>query len=369
MAGIARRWLVLALVLSAPRVTAQELGWQPSKTWLFVVGPLEWKDAESFTPFPKEGRRDAELVELFRKRGVPLAQIVYLQDSEATSRAIHSELAKLLKGTRPGDLLVLYYCGHGYKGDGGEGYFASYDAGEGVKGWAMAEIPRALEAGFRGQRALLLADACYSGVLARDVNRLASRVSYACLTSSSASASSTGNWTFTEAVLDALRGAAGVDTDEDGTVTLAEMAAHVIADMAIGEEQLATFTATGAFAPSTALAEARPRSNRRVGERVEAQDRGEWWKARIVDARSGELKVHWLGFVGYEDEWVERSQVRPLRGARGYPAGSKVEVEWKGRYYPARILELKGAVHLVHYDGYSDEWDEWVASKRIRLPR
>ncbi len=32
------------------------LGWSPERTWVFVVGTLEWKHAEYFDPFPKENR-------------------------------------------------------------------------------------------------------------------------------------------------------------------------------------------------------------------------------------------------------------------------------------------------------------------------
>jgi hypothetical protein len=370
MLRAAPRWLLGGLLLCAASVEARSPVIDPARTWVFVVGTLEWSDAESFAPFPKEGRRDAELVELLRSRGVPSSQIVYLQDRKATGQAIRSELTKLLARTRPGDLLILYYCGHGYKDEKGTAFFASYDAGEDHRGWAMAEIPRALEAGFKGDRALLLADACYSGVLAREVKRFASRLSFAVFTSSSASALSTGNWTFTEAFLDGLRGMPGVDADRDGSVTLGETASHVLADMAVGEEQLATFTTTGSFESAGTLAPAKgSNSNRRIGERVEALDEGEWWKARVVDVRDGAMKLHWLGIGAYDDEWVETSRVRPLRATQGYAPGTTVEAEWKGKWYSARILEAKAGVHLIHYDGYSKEWDEWVSAKRLRLPR
>lgn len=363
------RPLAVALLLAPTFAHARTLGWEPARTWVFVVGALEWQDPETFAPFPEEGRRDAELVELFRARGVPSSQIVYLQDQRATGRAIRSELSSLLARTRKGDLLVLYYAGHGYKDDNGRGYFASYDSDGGSRGWGMTEIPRAIEAAFRGDRALLLADACYSGVLAAEVKRQAARVSYAVFTSSLASASSTENWTFTEAMLDGLRGAPGVDADRDGTVSLAETATHLIADMAIGEEQLATFSTAGSFPPATTLSLSRPARDQRIGERVEAFDEGKWWKARVVDVRDGAVKLHWLGIQGYEDQWVDNSLVRALRPSRTFAPGSRVEAEWEGKYYEARVLEVKGGIHLIHYEGYSDEWDEWVSSRRLRERR
>lgn len=42
------------------------------------------------------------------------------------------------------------------------------------------------------------------------------------------------------------------------------------------------------------------------------------------------------------------------------------DVEWKGKYYPATILEQKGIKYHIHYEGYSDSWDEWVTKERIK---
>jgi hypothetical protein len=47
-------------------------------------------------------------------------------------------------------------------------------------------------------------------------------------------------------------------------------------------------------------------------------------------------------------------------------AKQEVDVKWRGTWFPAVILERRGARWLVHYDGYSDEWDELVPDERIR---
>ncbi len=45
-----------------------------------------------------------------------------------------------------------------------------------------------------------------------------------------------------------------------------------------------------------------------------------------------------------------------------------VEVEWHGTWYAAVVLDPSGDGFLIHYDGYSDEWDEVVPRDRIRMP-
>jgi hypothetical protein len=52
--------------------------------------------------------------------------------------------------------------------------------------------------------------------------------------------------------------------------------------------------------------------------------------------------------------------------AFAYMPGDKVEVNWKGSWYPAEVMEVSGNRCLIHYDGYDNSWDEWVGPARIR---
>lgn len=52
--------------------------------------------------------------------------------------------------------------------------------------------------------------------------------------------------------------------------------------------------------------------------------------------------------------------------AASFAPGAQVEVEWNGRWFPARILKVDGGRYLVSYDGYGSNWDEWVAPARAR---
>ena len=342
--------------------------WQPQQTWLFVVGTLEWKHPDQFAPFPKENRRDAALVRFFAEQGVPDAQILYLQDKQATLAQIEQALATHLAKAQKTDLLFLYYCGHGYKLDAGATCFACYDAGDkGIDGWDAAAIPAAIEQYFPGKRAFLAADCCCSGGLTKSVEAQADRITYACLTSSSANESSTGNWTFTEGLLNGLRGEAYSDADDSQGITLTELANQIIADMAFAEEQRTSFMTTGGFDPQMVLAPARRKTNVRIGERVEVLSGGEWYKARIIaaDAKTGTYKVHYYGWEASDDEWVEPSQIRAT-SVTTYTIGETVAVKWQGDWYPAIIQGVQGNLHLIHYVDYDATWDEWVGPRRMR---
>jgi hypothetical protein len=374
--------------------------WQPQRTWVFVVGILQWEHKDLFDSFPQKNRRDAQLVEFFRQQGVPPSQLVFLKDSQATTRRVDTSFQNFLSKTGPDDLLFFYYTGHGYKSeDEKTTYFATYDDSEDTVGWATDAIIGDIEKYFKGSRALLTADTCFSGTLAQQTRQLGRRVSYATLASATSNQTSTENWTFTEMLLAGLRGKSFADINNDGEVTLSELAEDIKQDMAFAEDQKSVFITTGNFQPDMELAAAERKVDTLISSRFEVRSEGDWYKARVIDAREGTYRVHYFGFEDSDDEWVTRRDFRTSqvlasnqkprddnsswkpssnpatvrssgenRSSSEYRIGANVEVNWKGKWYSARILEAKEGRHLVHYAGYDDSWNEWVPDNRIRRP-
>lgn len=340
--------------------------WEPKRTWAFFVGILDFLDPD-YGSFPTEGRRDAELAEALVARGVPRSQLVFLRDGEATLAAITRAFDEHLRKAAAGDFLWVYYAGHGDRGDDGEGYFIPHDvrgADLAASAWSMRALFDAIEAGFPGSSALLTADCCFSGGLGEEAKRRTSaKLAYATLASSRASESSTGNWTYTECLLAGVRGDARVDADGDRAVTLDELAAYTEAEMAFVEEQLAAFTFATRFPAPLSLAAAATKEAPRVGERLEVLSEGDWYRAHVVEVDGDRCRVRYV--EDSSDEWVEPSRMRAW-SPKNWPIGSAVDVEWKGRWYPARVLDGRLGVSLVHYDDYASSWDEWVGGGRVR---
>src|ERR1700687_156285 len=46
--------------------------------------------------------------------------------------------------------------------------------------------------------------------------------------------------------------------------------------------------------------------------------------------------------------------------------GDHVEVQWQGDWYKAEVIEVKGSQYKIHYEGYAASWDEWIDKSRIR---
>jgi len=338
--------------------------WNPKKTWVFFVGILEWQDPSN-PSFPQKNRKDVVLLDRLRSNGVPEEHIVYLSDRAATTANVKEQFESLLKKAAPDDWVFVYFAGHGNKTDDGRPYLITYDVTAEKPGWAFEDIPEAIEKNFAGSHAMIALDNCYSGAMTSAVRKGKRRVSYAVFASSLASQTSTGNWTFTESLISALSGAPLADLNHDGVITLSELGKNSEADMLFFEEQVATVAFTGSFDPEIIIAKAADRTFDRFGERVEAFSDDQWYKAYLIDKRPGSFKVHFYGYESNDDQWVSIDKIRTAHLLQ-YPIGSKVMVEWKKEWYPALVVDVKGGSHLVTYTGYGHEWDEWVATNRIK---
>lgn len=359
--------LLAVFLLTFQTVAAQSPEWNPQRTWVFMVGLLEWEDSENFASFPKENRRDVTLLNVLKSRGVLADRIVDLQDRSATTSRIKTEFEKLLRRTGPRDTILVYLEGHGYKDDDGVTFFASYDTDEESNpGVPLSLIPDTIDRYFKGSTAIIVQDHCYSGTMARLVQKRKSSIAYAALASSSASQSSTGNWTFTEAVISAFRGDQVSDDNADGIVTFEELRANAEADMLFGEEQVAAFAFTGGFDARTKITNTVPKTGPRVGERVEAYSIDGWYRGFIIDQKEGKFRIHYYGYEDSDDEWVTPKMIRSPKTSSQYKIGDKVEVKWRNEWYPAHILNIRGGSHFISYDDSDVDENEWVSSKRIR---
>jgi hypothetical protein len=200
--------------------------------------------------------------------------------------------------------------------------------------------------------------------MAVEAKRRKPKVACAVLTSVTASGLSTNNWTFTECLLRAFRGDALLDLNGDGQIDLAELARFTEEEMIFAEGQMSSFFTMGGFG-ELKLAATRKRDLPKMPRRVEVEWKGQWYKAFVEAEKGNFYRIHYAGYDASWDEWVGKGRIRVF-AAKQVPAGGKVEVEWSGKWYPARILEARHGMHLVHYEGYEESWDEWVPARRIR---
>ena len=95
---------------------------------------------------------------------------------------------------------------------------------------------------------------------------------------------------------------------------------------------------------------------------------GKWYPARILHKKGDRHKIHYEGWGNEWDEWVTAERIRQWQPVT-HKKGTSVEVEWNGRWYPAMILNHLLGVHYIKYDGYPDHWNEWVSLRRLRISK
>lgn len=360
---------LLALGIAAPLV-AQD-AWQPKQTWVFAVGVLAFADKKLAT-WPDEGRVDAVMIDAYKKRGIADDHIVFIKNKDATKDNLVAKFAEHLAKAGPEDTFIFYYAGHGgrnFQDDARPVCLIPYDTSNKKNAnWELSEVFEAIDKNFKGRQVLLTADCCHSGQLALDAAKHSAKISYGVLTSAHASSRSTGNWTFTQCLVDMINGNPLLDGDNDGKITFAEAASYCEAEMSFAEGQLSCSATTGKFSAKTVMAEASGKKAERVGERCEGLDEGKWWKVKILDAKDGKFFVTWLGWDKKFDCWVGTDRLRPYK-PQLFEGGTEVEVEWDKKWYKAKVKYNKLGLHLVHYEGYPDVDDEWVPPARIRLPK
>ncbi|HTJ85611.1 MAG TPA: Tudor-knot domain-containing protein [Polyangiaceae bacterium] len=127
----------------------------------------------------------------------------------------------------------------------------------------------------------------------------------------------------------------------------------------------------------------------RVGDEVMVEWEGKEYPAVILAVNGPtKYKVH---YDGYDDAWDEEVQKSRIKGPRTgdepkpdppakvkqkaleaaqsntYRVGDQVRVEWRGKFYPAQIVDVVGKEkYRVHFDGYGTEFDENVGLSRVQ---
>ncbi len=371
-----------ATAASTAAALPRDAPWDPATTHAVIVGVLSFADP-SIGTFPARNRKDQELADVLLARGVRRERITVLLDQAATTDAMLAAVEAQARSAAPGSTLLVYYAGHGSKSEDGEVGFLAWDA-KPRAAFSVRALGRSIEASFRGARVLLLADCCHSGGLAETAATLETKgFSAAAITSAEASNTSTANWTFTQTVIDGLRGDPLADHDGDGTVRVGELAREVEGAMKHRDRQRAG-VALGSLSPAVALA---PRAGGatpgggaapsaawgpggpEIGAWVQAQRGQGAAPARVVARPDGQRAT--VEFYDYSDKSraeVLLSAVTPPVFAH-HPVGARLRVIWAGKVWDANVLRVEGDFHLITYPGWSSWWDEWVASDRIVATR
>jgi len=114
------------------------------------------------------------------------------------------------------------------------------------------------------------------------------------------------------------------------------------------------------------ICEANSASTCSRGQNLEVLWHDKWYAAYAIKGKGDQCYIHYDGYGNNWDEWVGPERMRMAAGGSDYRSGDAVQVLWKGSWYNAHVLQAKGSQLKIHYDGYGHNWDEWVGPGRYR---
>ena len=110
----------------------------------------------------------------------------------------------------------------------------------------------------------------------------------------------------------------------------------------------------------------------KTGNKAKVLWKGTWYAATVTKTNGAKCFIHYDGYENKWDEWVGPGRIK-IAGTAPIAVdtaeigiGDSVQVNWKGAWYPAKVLEANNGKYKIHYDGYGDNWDEWVGNDRIK---
>jgi hypothetical protein len=362
---------VFLLAAGSAEAAPKKTGWEPAKTYVFSVGILKWKHPDQWASFPNivKNRSDQQLIDHFKKSGVPDEQIAYLKDEKATLKNIRTRFREFIQKPGDDDLLIVYFAGHGWWDSSSNKYFfVNYDAQkeDATDLWSVQSICKDVGDKFSGGRILFLIDCCHSGGLVMEMRKHEWECDSACLASTFGRNESTGRWTFTNALLQAFRGDPQLDFNGDGDVTLGELSKYVERKLAFFHGQRSVLQADDGFADMV-LAKAKGKRNPKLSGLVEVlypKDK-KWYRAEVIRSTAEGPEV---SYADYDDPEIitDTNRIRTYQPTT-YAKGTRIKVKWNdGKVYPAIVKESWYGLHFVHYEGYDNAYDDWVSADQIR---
>jgi hypothetical protein len=339
----------------------------PANTYAVIIGVLEWKDGLS--PFEKKNRKDQEFEQILITKGVPKNQIFSLYDSKATISNIISAIENVSKSAK--NDIIIYYAGHGLNEKDGI-YFANYDINlNNIKntGFNIDMLSQKLSTSL-ANNIWLMADCCYSGGILKTGRKISNfGKNVVALSSATASNISTGNWTFTQTLLDCINGNPLSDFNLNGIIDLSELKKEIRLAMKCRERQLNGAEFFG-IDESTVFSKTNGNvknstSNWTIGEYAWGKYENKWKPIRIKDVSGDKIECEFYFYSEKVIKILNSTDLKPMHFVN-FQENSLVEVLWNGQWYKATVKKVNGDFCLITYTNYGSSYDEWVLYDRIR---
>ena len=145
------------------------------KRWALIVGLSEYENlprSQWLLSGDKDARAIAGFLQSPRGGGLPSEHLKLLVNEQATTKNLRLALNFLVKNTKPGDVVTIFFAGHGRVesyGSGEIGYLLPYDSDPDVlnaTALPMDEVRRFVDQHLgHASQVIMITDACHSGAL------------------------------------------------------------------------------------------------------------------------------------------------------------------------------------------------------------
>lgn len=92
-----------------------------------------------------------------------------------------------------------------------------------------------------------------------------------------------------------------------------------------------------------------------------------WYPGVIVEKTGRQVFIHYDD-GDKEHTTVDKCLKRDGASSQEYEVGELVRIKWKGSWWDGSIIAVNKnkKTYKIHYDGYSNSWDEWVGTDRLQ---
>lgn len=340
--------------------------WKPENTWVIYASLVEGH-------FNPEGRRDFEMVESFKKAGIPEEQIYFLVDHKATAANMEKALAEVCESADEDSFLIYIYSGHGG--------LLSLEAGdtcfycvEGDDYLYSVDAVKEIDSSFGGKLAWIISDCCYSGAATENVEAYEGEVNIAALSSTAPFDSAWSGWLLIAQLIWLMEGKSFLDEDGDGKITLSDFCTFVENEMALVRHFRSNYFIPEGFEDFVFHSDVEETSHERERERITAPREGDLWDyGRIlsVDEKDETAEVQWLDRYGNSTDIVKLKDCSPIEVMQ-LKVGDKVKVVTADQNNKegtkGEVEDIFYGLHLVHFEGKDTRQEEydWLDYSKIK---
>ena len=329
-------------------------------TNIVLTGVLDYSSCENTISFESDRRKDYELYKTLISKFINTKYTVFIKESDVNKKNVLQKIYEALHNQESKDLFIFYFTGHGILSDNGEPGLLMSDSSIITK----TELKNILQQNNKNQKMILFGDFCYSGLLAdiaRELNLEGLDIN--AITSASSNLS-TGNWSYTQTLIDSFEGRSIIDKDNKGFINFIDIAKEVQNVMFNRERQKSDYYLLPNLENSTISNAKIKIMNNTSNIKYDGWYSSNEGITRVTDFKDDLFEVEYYNYNTYKFEFLKESELSTIQIA-DFEVGNHINVDCEEGTYKAMIIEVDRIFYKVSYEEWGPEWNEWITKHRI----